>query len=360
MVSPTGPRRIWNPPNPFDPSWTDLEVESAPVELETYEDQSRSVLSHNDSPDLGFRWSVNPYRGCMHACAYCYARPTHEYLGLGAGTDFERKIFLKPDAAALLDAAFRKRSWKRELVVFSGVTDCYQPLEASWRLTRACLEVCERHANPVGIVTKSVLVVRDIDILVRLSRCAAASVSISIPFASDEMARRIEPSAPSIKRRFDAVRQLAAAGVRVGVGVAPIIPGLNDREVPEILTRAKENGAGFAFRTLLREACAPSFSGVLPKSIRSERLTSKNEFVMSAAAIFPKADSDIASTGKENTGEPSKGCGTFGFAKCTSKTSMPRSERLFPRPLPAKAISSPDEWDLERTPKCVPSMRFLG
>jgi DNA repair photolyase len=204
-------------------------------------------------------------------------------LGLGAGTDFERKIFLKPDAAALLDAAFRKRSWKRELVVFSGVTDCYQPLEASWRLTRACLEVCERHANPVGIVTKSVLVVRDIDILVRLSRCAAASVSISIPFASDEMARRIEPSAPSIKRRFDAVRQLAAAGVRVGVGVAPIIPGLNDREVPEILTRAKENGAGFAFRTLLR----------LPGSVRAVFLRRLAEEYPERAAHIEKRIRDV-------------------------------------------------------------------
>jgi len=259
MSSQPGPRRIWNPPNPFDPSWTDLEVETAPAELETYEDQSRSVLSHNDSPDLGFRWSVNPYRGCMHACAYCYARPTHEYLGLGAGTDFERKIYVKRDAAALLDRAFRKPSWKHELVVFSGVTDCYQPIEASWGLTRACLEVCERHDNPVGIVTKSVLVVRDIDVLLRISRCASASVSISIPFASDEMAKKIEPSAPSVKRRFDAVRQLSEAGVRVGVGVAPIIPGLNDRDMPEILKRAKENGAAFAFRTLLR----------LPGSVRA-------------------------------------------------------------------------------------------
>lgn len=275
MVS-SGPRRIWNPPNPFDASRTDLEVEAPPANLETYEDQSRSVLSHNDSPDLGFRWSVNPYRGCMHACAYCYARPTHEYLGLGAGTDFERKIFVKRDAAALLDAAFRKPNWKHELVVFSGVTDCYQPIEASWGLTRACLEVCERHANPIAIVTKSVLVVRDIDVLLRIAHCAAASVSISIPFASDEMARKIEPSAPSVKRRFDVVRQLAEAGVRVGVGVAPIIPGLNDRDVPEILMRAKENGAAYAFRTLLR----------LPGSVRAV-------FLRRLAEEFPERASHV-------------------------------------------------------------------
>ena len=259
MPSSSEPRRIWNPPNPFDPSWTDLEVTAPPAELETYEDQSRSVLSHNDSPDLGFRWSVNPYRGCMHACAYCYARPSHEYLGLGAGTDFERKIFVKPDAPALLDGAFRRPSWKHELVVFSGVTDCYQPIEASWRLTRGCLEVCAKHANPIAIVTKSVLVLRDIDVLMRLSECAAASVSMSIPFATDEMAKKIEPSAPSVKRRFDAVRKLSEAGVRVGVGIAPIIPGLNDRDIPELLMRAKDSGAAFAFRTLLR----------LPGSVRA-------------------------------------------------------------------------------------------
>jgi DNA repair photolyase len=283
MSSQPGPRRIWNPPNPFHPSWTDLEVEAAPAELETYEDQSRSVLSYNDSPDLGFRWSVNPYRGCMHACAYCYARPTHEYLGLGAGTDFERKIYLKRDAAALLDRAFRKPSWKHELVVFSGVTDCYQPIEASWGLTRACLEVCERHANPVGIVTKSVLVVRDIDVLLRIARCASASVSISIPFAADEMAKKIEPSAPSVKRRFDAVRQLSEAGVRVGVGVAPIIPGLNDRDVPEILKRAKENGAAFAFRTLLR----------LPGSVRAVFLRRLAEEYPERAAHVEKRIRDV-------------------------------------------------------------------
>jgi DNA repair photolyase len=258
-------------------------VEAAPAELETYEDQSRSVLSHNDSPDLGFRWSVNPYRGCMHACAYCYARPTHEYLGLGAGTDFERKIYVKRDAAALLDRAFRKPSWKRELVVFSGVTDCYQPIEASWGLTRACLEVCERHANPIAIVTKSVLVVRDIDVLLRIARCASASVSISIPFASDEMAKKIEPSAPSVKRRFDAVRQLSEAGVRVGVGVAPIIPGLNDRDVPKILERAKENGAAYAFRTLLR----------LPGSVRAVFLRRLSEEYPDRAAHVEKRIRDV-------------------------------------------------------------------
>ncbi len=234
------------------------------------------MLSKNDSPDLDFRWSVNPYRGCFHACAYCYARPTHEYLGLGAGTDFERKIFVKPDAAALLEAAFRKPSWERELVMFSGVTDCYQPLEAAWGLTRACLEVCEKYANPVAIVTKSALVRRDNELLARLSAQAHVSVSISIPFFSEDTARKVEPGTPTIARRFEAIRDLAAAGVRVGIGVAPIIPGLNDHDVPHLLRRAKECGAKFAFRTLLR----------LPGSTREVFLTRiAQEFPDAAARI---------------------------------------------------------------------------
>jgi DNA repair photolyase len=245
-------RRVWNPPNPYLSAHREL-LEEAPVaELEVWEDRSKSILSHNESPDLDFRWSVTPYRGCVHACSYCYARPTHEYLGLGAGSDFERKIFVKPDAAALLEAAFRKRSWKRETVMFSGVTDCYQPLEAAWGLTRACLEVCERFANPVSIVTKSALVRRDKDLLARLSRSTRVVVSLSIPFLDEATARKIEPGTASVARRFEAMRDLAAAGVRVGIGVAPIVPGLNDRDVPHLLRRAKDNGATFAFRQLLR------------------------------------------------------------------------------------------------------------
>ncbi len=271
-------RRLWNPPNRFDANRIELEEEERPaVDLEVYEDASRSVLSHNDSPDIGFRWSVNPYRGCFHACAYCYARPSHEFLGLGAGTDFERKIFVKPDAAQLLDRAFRKKSWERELVVFSGVTDCYQPLEAAWGLTRGCLEVCERHANPLAIVTKSALVRRDKDILARIAARAPVSVSISIPFLSGATARRIEPSAPAPARRFAAMRELADAGIRVGISVAPIIPGLNDRDVPRLLMMAKENGATFAFRTLLR----------LPGSVRAVFLRRlAEEFPDRAAAVI--------------------------------------------------------------------------
>ena len=163
-------RKVMNPPNPFESLHRDF-LEPAPhVALQMFEDSPRDILSRNDSPDLPFRWSLNPYRGCFHACAYCYARPTHEYWGFGAGTDFESKIVVKREAATLLRRTFEKSSWKGELILFSGNTDCYQPLEASLELTRACLEVCAEYRNPVGIITKGLLVLRDVDLLRSCSR----------------------------------------------------------------------------------------------------------------------------------------------------------------------------------------------
>jgi DNA repair photolyase len=248
----TEPTRVWNPPNPYLTEHRNLLGGPPSAELEVYEDQSHSILSHNDSPDIGFRWSINPYRGCWHACSYCYARPTHEYFGFGAGTDFERKIFVKRNAPQLLEAAFRKPSWRGDLIVFSGVTDCYQPLEAAWKLTRGCLEVCLAFRNPAAIITKSLLIRRDAQLLAELNRQAEASVSISIPFLDEHIARVIEPGAPTIRRRFETMEILAKAGVPVGIGVAPIIPGLNDSDIPGLLKAAKGHGAAFAFHTLLR------------------------------------------------------------------------------------------------------------
>ncbi|MBI3320451.1 MAG: radical SAM protein, partial [Candidatus Omnitrophica bacterium] len=245
-------KRVWNPPNPYLTEHREWLGEPPEAELEIYEDQSKTILSHNDSPDIGFRWSVNPYRGCFHACAYCFARPTHEYFGFGAGTDFERKIFVKPRAPQLLEEAFRRPSWKGERVIFSGVTDCYQPLEAAWKLTRGCLEVCLKFRNPVGLITKSLLVRRDAELLANLVREAEAHVSLSIPFFDERVARLIEPGTPTIRRRFETIRLLADAGVSVGIGIAPIIPGLNDQDIPRLLTEAKRCGAQFAFKTLLR------------------------------------------------------------------------------------------------------------
>jgi DNA repair photolyase len=241
-----------NPPNPW--ATTEVEyLEAAPeVRLEVYEDHTRTILARNDSPDVGFSYSVNPYRGCFHACAYCYARPSHEYLGMGAGTDFDRKIVVKPRAAELLRAAFAKKSWKKETVVFSGVTDCYQPLEASYRLTRACLEVCAEVANPMGIITKAPLVERDVDVLQTLARVASAHVTVSIPIWDVERARAIEPYVATPQRRMRIIETLARAGIEVGVNVAPIIPGLNDQDIPKILSAARDAGATHAGYVLLR------------------------------------------------------------------------------------------------------------
>lgn len=245
-------RVVSNPPNPFESCHREL-LEPAPAaKLSVYQDATRDILSRNDSPDLPFRWSVNPYRGCFHACAYCYARPSHEYWGFGAGTDFDSKIIVKEDAPRLLARSFDKRSWRGELVLFSGNTDCYQPLEAHYGLTRACLEVCADYRNPVGIITKGVLVLRDLDVLRRLAQEAWVRVYFSIAFASDDVARRVEPHAPSISRRFEAMQTFSKAGLTTGISVAPIIPGLNDEDIPELLTRAREAGASTATSSLVR------------------------------------------------------------------------------------------------------------
>jgi DNA repair photolyase len=265
---PTAGRRIDNPPNPFladERSW--LEGMEPPVAIEVFEDQSRSILAHNDSPDIGFSHSVNPYRGCQHACAYCYARPTHEYLSLGAGTDFDTKIHVKLRAAELLTEAFEKPSWRGETVVFSGVTDCYQPLEASYRLTRACLAVCARYQNPVGIVTKSALIERDIDVLRELAAVARLGVSISIPFFDEQKARAIEPFVPSAARRLRIIETLADAGIDVGVMTAPIIPGLNDEDMPRVLEAAARAGARHAGYVLVR--LPGSVAGVFEHRLRA-------------------------------------------------------------------------------------------
>jgi DNA repair photolyase len=246
-------RSVSNPPNPWASSAVEYLPDEAPsARLEVFEDATREILAQNDSPDLGFHFSVNPYRGCVHGCAYCYARPTHEYLGFGAGTDFDRKITVKPEAPALLRRAFDRRSWKGERVVFSGVTDCYQPLEASYRLTRGCLEVCAEYANPTAIITKAPLIERDLDLLSALARSASLFVTISIPLWDEGKARAIEPYVATPQRRMETVRRLAEAGLDVGVNVAPLIPGLGDEDMPAILEAAHAAGARRAGTVFLR------------------------------------------------------------------------------------------------------------
>ncbi len=240
------------PPNRFEKLYHEWEVEPPEAEIQIFEDSTRTILASNDSPDVGFRWSVNPYRGCTHACAYCYARPTHEYLSFGAGTDFDTKIVVKPQAPERLREALLKPSWKGELIAFSGDTDCYQPVEAHYRLTRRCLEVCRERANPVFVITKSFLVTRDRDVLSDLAAAGRAVVALSIAFADDDLARKLEPGAPRPSKRFEAMRLLSDAGIPTRILVAPIVPGLNDEHIPALLERAKECGATGAARTLLR------------------------------------------------------------------------------------------------------------
>src|SRR5215470_18078873 len=204
-----GLRPVSNPPNPWLSTEVEYLDEIPDAKLEVYEDHTREILSSNDSPDVGFTWSVNPYRGCFHACAYCYARPSHEYLSFGAGTDFDRKILVKLRAPELLRAALAKKSWKKEPIAFSGVTDCYQPLEASYKLTRGCLEACAEYRNPVGIITKSPLIERDIDVLQALARAASVHVTVSVPFWDADRARAIEPYVATPQRRLRVVETLA-------------------------------------------------------------------------------------------------------------------------------------------------------
>jgi DNA repair photolyase len=246
------PAPVKNPPNPYGQATLEYFGDAPAAELEVYEDHTQEILAKNNSPDVGFRFSVNPYRGCMHACAYCYARPSHEYLSFGAGTDFDRKIVVKMNAAALLKKAFDRPSWRGDRVMFSGVTDCYQPLEASLGLTRACLEVCADYKNPAGVITKGTIIERDIDVLLRLASRADLHVTISIPIWDKERARAIEPYVPSPERRMTTIRRLAEAGLPVGINIAPMIPNISDSDIVELLQRAKDAGAKHAGLIFLR------------------------------------------------------------------------------------------------------------
>lgn len=243
---------VENPPNPWHRHHVDYLGDPPPGRLVVYEEEAREIVAENASPDIPFRYGVNPYRGCMHACAYCYARPTHQHLDFGAGTDFDTRIVVKVNAASRLKARFERPSWVGETICFSGNTDCYQPLEAEYRLTRACLEVCADYLNPVVIITKGSLVRRDVDVLAALSAHRAVKVWISLGFDNDEDARKVDRGAPAISQRLKSMRVLADAGIPVGVSVSPIIPGLNDSQIPHVLQRAADQGATSAFMTLLR------------------------------------------------------------------------------------------------------------
>jgi len=225
--------------------------EIAPT-TQVHDDTTRSILSWNDSPDVPFACSVNPYRGCEHGCIYCYARPYHEFLGMSAGLDFETRLLVKRNAAALLRAELAKPSWVPQVVNLSGVTDCYQPIERQYRVTRECIAVLAELRNPTTVITKNRLVVRDIDLFQELARHQAVAVSISVTTLRDDLAASLEPRASRPQARLAAIRALADAGVPVGVNVAPVIPGLTDVEVPAIVAAAAEHGARYANTTIAR------------------------------------------------------------------------------------------------------------
>lgn len=243
-----------NPQNRFERLQVaiDEEFEDHNPRTEYLRDDSQSIIAYNDSPDVGFSASINAYRGCEHGCSYCYARPFHEYLGYSAGLDFETRIMVKTAAPELLRRELSSPKWKPQVLAMSGVTDCYQPIERKLGITRRCLQVLAEFRNPVGIITKNHLVTRDIDLLRELASCQAARVYLSVTTLDPGLARRLEPRAASPRHRLDAIAQLAAAGIPVGVNIAPVIPGLNDHEIPQILAAAHEAGATSAGYVLLR------------------------------------------------------------------------------------------------------------
>jgi DNA repair photolyase len=259
MHNLTGRGAQTNPPNRFE----ELHIE--PLEYEEsadgeesriptvfYDDNSRSILAENESPDIPFSYSLNPYRGCEHGCVYCYARPSHEYLGFSSGLDFETRIMVKRNAPGLLRKTLGSKSWTPQVVALSGNTDCYQPVERKLQITRACLEVFSEYRNPVSIITKNFLITRDIDILSPMAERRLTAVLLSITTLDPELANAMEPRTSPPDRRLKAISMLAGNGIPVGVMAAPVVPGLTDSEIPDILSTAKTAGASFAGYMLLR------------------------------------------------------------------------------------------------------------
>ncbi|MDR3402870.1 MAG: PA0069 family radical SAM protein [Chthoniobacter sp.] len=269
-VAPGGRGSATNPHNRFEKLAVELEPEALvdedgqPIRPRTQflRDDSQSIITFNNSPDIPFHAGLNPYRGCEHGCAYCFARPYHEYLGFSAGLDFETKIVVKENAPELLRAELSRKKWVPQPLTMSAISDAYQPVERRLQLTRRCLAVLAEFRNPVGIITKNHLVTRDIDYLAELARYHAATVSISITSLDPELAKTLEPRASPPSRRLAAIEELSAAGIPVNAMTAPIIPGLNDHELPDLLAAAAKAGARSAGFTVLRLpfAVAPLFT----------------------------------------------------------------------------------------------------
>jgi DNA repair photolyase len=315
--------------------------DEARVPTEYYRDTSRSIIAHNDSPDVGFTASINPYRGCEHGCIYCYARPYHDYLGLSSGLDFETRIFVKTDAAALLRAELMKPSWQPTGLALSGITDPYQPGERIFEVTRGCLQVLAEFRQPVGIISKNALMLRDIDVLQELARYNAVHVSISITSLDEHLRRVMEPRTVTAERRLDAVARLNQAGIPAGVMIAPIIPGLTDHEIPRLLERAGQAGAVTAGYTMLRlpHAVAPLFEAWLGRNfpdrkdkvlarIRDVRGGQINDYQfgsrMRGTGPFAELIGDVFRKAKERAGIPAHGdsMSTASFRRPTKQPSL--------------------------------------
>lgn len=288
-----------------DPSYLDdldpEEREEPKPETIYYRDRTKSIIATNRSPDVGFDASINPYRGCSHGCIYCFARPNHEYLGMSAGLDFETRIMVKENAPELLRRELSAKKWRPRPIALSVATDCYQPIEKELRLTRRCLEVLAEFRNPVGVVTKNFLVTRDVDLLQELARCDAASVTISLTTLDDDLRRRMEPRTSSPKRRLAAISSLSEAGIPVSVLVAPVIPGLTDHELPQILRAAADAGAKSAGYTPVRlpYAVAPLFEDWLRRNFpdRKEKVLNRIREIRNGSLNDPRFGSRMRGEG---------------------------------------------------------------
>ena len=250
-----------NTPNSFsahqyepdeEPAWYDDDFPKPTVKTQFFDETAKQIISRSDSPDVGFSASINPYQGCEHGCIYCYARPSHEYWGFSAGLDFERKIMVKKNAPALLEKQFQSRSYRPVVIHFSGNTDCYQPAERTYQLTRRMLELCLRHRNPVTIITKNALILRDLDLLKPLAKLNLVNVAISITTLDESLRLLMEPRTVTATQRLKTIGELHRAGIPVGVMTAPIIPSLNDHEIPKLIEKAAEQGACWAAYTVVR------------------------------------------------------------------------------------------------------------
>lgn len=288
-------------PDPEYLEWVKNEEHRPPTRY--FRDQTRSIISWNDSPDIPFRASVNPYRGCEHGCAYCYARPFHEYLELSPGLDFETKILVKEDAPKLLWQELSRKTWQPQPVLFSGATDPYQPIERQLKLTRQCLEVLAEFRNPVALITKNQLITRDIDLLQELAKYHAVSVKISITTLDPHVVKILEPRTTAPHKKLETISKLAQADIPVGVSVAPIIPAINDHEIPRILEAASNAGATSAFYILVR---LPFSMKTLFSQWLAEHFPERREKVLNRIRAMKKGQLN-----RSEFGERFKGSGIF-------------------------------------------------